>query len=89
MQRLEVRGAVRLIYRSWGVKGLISGVSYMFRSPWVHPQGDSCISRTVHIDTCKTYRTAYCCLHEDEPTGFETCRRRLSLLTYLLTYFLT
>ena len=30
MQRLEVSGAVRLMYKSLGVKGLILGVLYRF-----------------------------------------------------------
>jgi len=34
MQRLEVSGAVRLIYRSLGVKGLILLVSVIFMFLW-------------------------------------------------------
>ena len=35
----------------------------MFRTCWVHPQGDRCIRSTIclyaHTDACKTYSTAY------------------------------
>jgi hypothetical protein len=70
---------------------LISYVSYMIRTSWFHPRGDSCVCRVV----CFTYigvsslvdrsvfsephspiHMAYSTfLPEDEPTKFETCRR--------------
>jgi len=63
-------------------KYLIYDVSYMFRTSWVHPQGESYIWYVVHASVCAVWwmgEGIYNCLPEDEPTNFETCRRHQKL----------
>jgi len=60
---------------------LISVVSYMFRTSWVHPQGDSCICSMVCFTrigvSILVDRTM--CLPEDESTSFETYKKQWKL----------
>ena len=71
MQRLEVSGAVRLIYRSLGVKGLSTQLTpTCFGQPYGHLQG------------CKTQRldTLVFCYPGSEPSGSVKCGEFLNYL---------
>ena len=70
MQRLEVSGAVRLIYRSLGVKGLSTAFTASRYKPLMH------ISDPPHIETsCFTYARNFIIVWN--PRGSLPCSKQL------------
>jgi ribosomal protein L31 len=72
---------------------VISDVTCMFRTSWVHLQGDSCIRKhspthqTAHTDVCKTYHTAYTAASmRINPRGSKRHIRNYMLI-YKITHF--